>query len=154
MARLPSNNTVYPLLGRTSDSLLPVAEDDSYNYLEPVFEGSQFDVHSTTLSYSLGTAVKVELYFSSPITGDNIMRQSLPASYLEVKVSGTEDVEAYVDINGSMRVLKAKVLAITDRYSVVNPRFARRYSMGSPEAVYAAVVVGLSSIPAFVYRRQ
>jgi hypothetical protein len=79
-----------------------VAEDGGYNYLEPVFEGFQYDAHSTTLSYSLGKVVKLALYFSSPITGDSIMQQSLPASYLEVKVSGSEDVEVYVDVNGSM----------------------------------------------------
>lgn len=100
IARSPSKSKVYPLVGRTSDSLLPVAAGSGYNYSEPVFNGFQFDAHSTTLSYSLGTTTQVKLYFSSPITGDSIMRQGLPASYLEVKVSGSEDLEVYVDVNG------------------------------------------------------
>jgi hypothetical protein len=101
MARLPSNNTVYSLLGRPQDALVPASKGDGYNYREPTFDGFQYDSHSTTLSYSLGAVAKVELYFSSPVTGDSIHRQSLPASYLEIKVSGTQDIDVYVDVNGS-----------------------------------------------------
>lgn len=86
MARLPASKVVYPLLGRTHDVLLPVAAGAGYSHSLPVFLGFQFDSHSTTLSYSLGADVRVELYFSSPITGESVMRQSLPASYLEIKV--------------------------------------------------------------------
>ncbi|KAI5802839.1 putative glutaminase [Pyronema domesticum] len=98
MARLPSKRAVYPLVGRAQDSL---TANSAYALTDPIFQGFQYDSHSTTLSYNLGNAAKIELYFSSPITGDSIMRQSLPASYVEVKVTGNEDVELYVEIDGA-----------------------------------------------------
>lgn len=100
MARLSESNTIYSLLGRPQDAFLPLKKGYGFNYSEPAFLGSTFDAHSTTLNYSLGNDVRIELYFSSPITPDSIMRQSLPASYLKINVHGTEDVDIYVDING------------------------------------------------------
>jgi hypothetical protein len=99
MARLPSKRAVYPLVGRAQDSL---TANSAYALTDPIFQGFQYDSHSTTLSYNLGNAAKIELYFSSPITGDSIMRQSLPASYVEVKVTGNEDVELYIEIDGGL----------------------------------------------------
>lgn len=135
MAR--SGKTVFPLLGRTQDALLPVGSDASYKHSIPVFHGFQFDSHSTTLSYSLGAGgVKVELYFSSPITGDSVMRQSLPASYLEVKVSGGGDVDIYVDVNGSKfpassnprAVANLTVWATHDRRAVIKWDYKKPWS--------------------------
>jgi hypothetical protein len=40
------------------------------------------------------------LSFLSPITPTSTLRQSIPASYLTVHVSGTFDVDIYVDVNG------------------------------------------------------
>lgn len=55
-------------------------------------------VDATNISNSL---VKVVLSFSSAITPDSILHQSIPASYLARYVQGPSDVAVYADINGN-----------------------------------------------------
>lgn len=102
MARVPSTKTAFPLLGRCQD-WIPAT------WAKPEFLGYQYDASTTTFSYRLPTGehsasdkdgILVDLIFSSPITPDSILHQSLPASYLEVKVTGRHDVEIYVENNG------------------------------------------------------
>lgn len=38
--------------------------------------------------------------FLSPITPTSTVRQSIPASYIEISVSGSFDVDVYIDLNG------------------------------------------------------
>lgn len=40
------------------------------------------------------------LSFLSPITPTSTLRQSIPASYLTVYVTGSFDIDVYVDVNG------------------------------------------------------
>lgn len=96
MARIPSTKTSYPLLGRCQD-WIPAT------WSTPKFLGYQYDASTTTFSYILpatNSSIHVDLIFSSPVTPDSTLHQSLPASYLEIKVSGSEDVEIYVENNG------------------------------------------------------
>lgn len=95
MARVPGTKTAYPLLGRTQDWI----PRDSWK--EPQFLGYRYDASTTTFRYKIGKDISIELLFSSPITSDSTLQQSLPASYLEVKVEGTQDVDIYVEVNGS-----------------------------------------------------
>lgn len=101
LARVASTKNVYPLLGRPQDALDP--ESSAYNISLPEFLGHQYTADATSLKYRLeGGTVDVELLWTSPITGEDIRRQSIPASYLEIKVNGTSlDVDIYVDVNGS-----------------------------------------------------
>ena len=94
------SSNVYPLFGRPQDAL--DRNEASYDVKLPKFIGYSYDADSTTLTYVLEDgAIGVQLLWTSPITRDDIMRQGLPASYLEVKVNGTMDVDIYVDVNGS-----------------------------------------------------
>ncbi|PQE16000.1 glutaminase A protein [Rutstroemia sp. NJR-2017a WRK4] len=92
LASVPSANTVYPLLGRPHDSLSKT--------------GDSFDASTTNLTYeipspSLGQGpVEVILSFLSPITPTSTFRQSIPASYVTVHVSGGFNINVYLDING------------------------------------------------------
>lgn len=98
MAQTPKDSKVYSLLGRPQDAL---NSNGNYTYTEAVFNGFQFDSSSTSLKYTIGGNVNIELLWTSPITGDSMMRQSIPATYLEIKVSGSQDVNIYMDVNGS-----------------------------------------------------
>ncbi|KAF3905677.1 hypothetical protein ABW21_db0209020 [Orbilia brochopaga] len=97
---------VYPLLGRPQDSL--GGEDDGYTVRYPVYRGVDFDASKTLLRYwidAVGKAgdvrgVEVTVTFTSPVTVNDTMRQSIPAGYLAVDVSGDVDCEVYVDVNG------------------------------------------------------
>lgn len=95
MARVPSTKIAYPLLGRTQDWI------PGETWKEPQFLGYQYDASTTTFKYRIGKDIVIELLFSSPITPDDTLQQSLPASYLEVKVEGKQDVDIYVEVNGS-----------------------------------------------------
>ncbi|KAK6331174.1 hypothetical protein TWF696_003241 [Orbilia brochopaga] len=102
--------SVYPLLGRPQDSL--GGEDDGYTVRYPVYRGVDYDASKTWLRYWISDGgagggngggvggVEVTLTFTSPITVNDTMRQSLPAGYLAVDVSGDVDCEVYVDVNG------------------------------------------------------
>lgn len=67
-----------------------------------------YDASTTNLSYSLplpstyseGSSLDIIISFLSPITPTSTVRQSVPASYVTVYVSGNVPVDIYVDING------------------------------------------------------
>jgi len=71
--------------------------------------GATFDASTTNLTYEIPAPVsttktakplEVVISFFSPITPTSTLRQSIPASYMTVHVSGGFNVEIYVDING------------------------------------------------------
>ena len=80
----------------------------SYNVSYPKYLGAQFDASTTNLSYSipppkhLGDAGDLEILitFLSPITPTSTLRQSIPAGYVNVEVTGNFDVDIYIDVNG------------------------------------------------------
>ncbi|KAF4635030.1 hypothetical protein G7Y89_g3066 [Cudoniella acicularis] len=104
LAAVPESNTVYPLLGRPHDSL--PRSGQSFNVSYPAFLGTTFDASTTNLTYSIPGAsltknpIIVVLSFLSPVTPTSTLRQSIPASYLTVHVSGGFDIDIYVDLNG------------------------------------------------------
>lgn len=100
MAQIPASKTVFPLIGRPQDALLPVSNGDTYTVNYPTFQGFQYDASTTNLTYSLNNVATVTLVFTSPITANSTERQALPASYLEVIVEAAIDVAIYVDLNG------------------------------------------------------
>ncbi|KAK6514513.1 hypothetical protein TWF281_004711 [Arthrobotrys megalospora] len=100
------NNTVYPLLGKPHDSL-DSDNKKEYTISFPEYHGVDFDASTTWLKYSVGEKssggggwVDVKLTFTSPVTVNDTMRQSIPAGYLEVEVEGDVDCEVYADVNG------------------------------------------------------
>ncbi|KAL7270257.1 hypothetical protein RUND412_007042 [Rhizina undulata] len=117
LALIPSTQAVYPLLGRPQDSLLPADPKDGYVVTYPEFLGFQYDASTTNLSYALAGDVKIVLSFTSPITGDSIERQSIPASYLEIHAEGSVDIDVYIDING--------MWVTNDRGAVIDWGFSR-----------------------------
>ena len=78
----------------------------SYNVSFCTYKGAQFDASTTNLTYEIpapvSTAPPLELIISflSPITPTSTLRQSIPASYMTVIVSGGFDIDLYVDVNG------------------------------------------------------
>ncbi|RMZ81297.1 hypothetical protein DV737_g2573, partial [Chaetothyriales sp. CBS 132003] len=103
MASVAGERTSYPLLGRPHDSLW--RDDDHYKVAYPIYNGAQYDASTTNLSYSIPLygrtgALDITLSFLSPITPTSTVRQSIPASYVSVYVTGTEDVDIYIDLNG------------------------------------------------------
>lgn len=71
--------------------------------------GATFDASTTNLTYLIPAPVsfakstaplEVVISFLSPITPTSTLRQSIPASYMTVHVSGGFDIDIYVDING------------------------------------------------------
>lgn len=87
----------------------------------------------------------ITLVFSSPITPDSTERQALPASYLEVVVTGSVDVSVYVDLNGRECSYPPLITATTfcclvsgescanHPVSLGYPRTRCRNPMGSPQ---------------------
>ena len=108
LASIPDAGKVYPLLGRPHDSLLPQQPSDSFQVAFPAYLGATFDASTTNLTYQIpapessnsSEPLDVVLSFLSPITPTSTLRQSIPASYFTVHVSGTFDVDIYVDLNG------------------------------------------------------
>lgn len=78
----------------------------SYNVSFCTYKGATFDASTTNLTYEIPAPVKfappleVLISFLSPITPTSTLRQSIPASYMTVHVSGSFDVDIYVDVNG------------------------------------------------------
>ena len=120
---MPESEVVYPLLGRPQDSLLPLRDNDGYdgmvpwissdtdskiyryNVSFPTYMGANYDASTTNLTYLIpGTSsqdpLELVLSFLSPITPTSTLRQAVPASYLTVHVSGTFNVDVYIDVNG------------------------------------------------------
>ncbi|KAK6360861.1 hypothetical protein TWF730_006977 [Orbilia blumenaviensis] len=99
------NTTVYPLLGKPQDSLDNNSKKE-YTVAYPRYHGVDFDASTTWLRYSVtdggkgSGGVDVKLTFTSPVTVNDTMRQSIPAGYLEVEVVGDVDCEVYADVNG------------------------------------------------------
>ncbi|KAL9101792.1 MAG: hypothetical protein Q9163_002988 [Psora crenata] len=109
LAAVPESGLVYPLLGRPHDSLSPPGRSHGYNVSFCTYVGTTFDASTTNLTYLIPAplsatkstgSLRVVLSFLSPITPTSTLRQSIPASYLTVHVSGQFDVDIYVDING------------------------------------------------------
>lgn len=103
LASLPEDRTAYPLLGRPQDSLGEKGEGFNVSY--PTYLGSKYDASTTNLSYVLHShksskQVEITLSFLSPITPTSTVRQSIPAAYLNVFVTGDLDVDIYLDLNG------------------------------------------------------
>ena len=80
-----------------------------YNLSYPTYLGANYDASTTNLSYSIPPPstyskstkpLEIVLSFLSPITPTSTLRQAIPASYLTVHVSGSFDVNVYVDVNG------------------------------------------------------
>jgi hypothetical protein len=106
LALLPDSNDVFPLLGRPHDSLDTDSKD--YTLAYPTYKGAKYDASTTNLTYSLRASgkhssaqdVDITLSFLSPITPTSTLRQTIPAAYLAIYVSGSSDVDIYVDLNG------------------------------------------------------
>ncbi|KAE8452011.1 hypothetical protein EG329_002176 [Mollisiaceae sp. DMI_Dod_QoI] len=104
LAAVPKSDTVFPLLGRPQDSLPKSGE--SFNVSYPIYLGATFDASTTNLTYKIPSPdyihdpVEVILSFLSPITPTSTLRQAIPASYLTAHVSGSFDIDIYIDMNG------------------------------------------------------
>ncbi|RDW71208.1 hypothetical protein BP6252_07771 [Coleophoma cylindrospora] len=104
LAAVPSSDVVYPLLGRPHDSL--PKNGQKFNVSYPIYVGATFDASTTNLTYKLPApnpsldSAEVILSFLSPITPTSTLRQSIPATYLTVHVSGSFNVDIYIDMNG------------------------------------------------------
>lgn len=77
----------------------------SYNVSYPSYIGAQYDASITNLTYTIpspngGSPAELILSFLSPVTPTSTLRQSIPAAYLTVHVTGDFDVDLYVDVNG------------------------------------------------------
>ena len=72
------------------------------------YVGATFDASTTNLTYQIPAPrthkstkpLEVVISFLSPITPTSTLRQSIPASYMTVYVSGGFNVDIYVDVNG------------------------------------------------------
>lgn len=70
--------------------------------------GATYDASTTNLTYHIPGPVTTEangplevvISFLSPITPTSTLRQSIPASYITVHVSGGFNVDIYIDVNG------------------------------------------------------
>lgn len=104
MASVPESSTVYPLLGRPHDSLPKTGE--TFNVSYPEYLGATFDASTTNLTYRIQApdssldAAEVVISFLSPITPQSTLRQSIPASYVTVYISGGFNICIYIDMNG------------------------------------------------------
>jgi hypothetical protein len=104
MASVPETNTVYPLLGRPHDSLPKTGQRFNVSYAK--YLGAAFDASTTNLSYEIPSPnysvepIEIVLSFLSPITPSSTLRQSIPASYVTVHVSGGFNIDVYIDMNG------------------------------------------------------
>ncbi|KKY28251.1 putative glutaminase a [Diplodia seriata] len=106
LAAVPETHTVYPLLGRAHDSLDPSGHGEGYNVSRAIYQGAKYDASTTNLTYAIPPPshdhepLELVLSFLSPITPTSTLRQSIPASYVSVHVSGTFNVNVYIDVNG------------------------------------------------------
>jgi hypothetical protein len=77
-----------------------------------VVDQTDFSYTSTrsTFVMSVGGKVGMNITFLSPVTPNDLRRQSLTFTYLDVAVESidgaTHDVEIYADVSGGMRRLK------------------------------------------------
>ncbi|KAJ5499770.1 hypothetical protein N7453_008821 [Penicillium expansum] len=101
MAHLPSQNTVYPLVGKPHESLDGKSD---YKIKFPKYLGLNYDASTTNLTYHVdtgtGNPLDITISFLSPITPTSTLRQSIPASYISIDVQGDVDVSIYMDVDG------------------------------------------------------
>lgn len=79
-----------------------------YNLSLPIYKGAHYDASTTNLTYSIPVQshnstfnpIEITLSFLSPITPTSSVRQSIPAAYITVYVTGTTNVDIYIDLNG------------------------------------------------------
>ena len=82
--------------------------DSRYNVSFCSYLGASFDASTTNLTYQIpapqsqkaNKPLEIVISFLSPITPTSTLRQSIPASYMTVYVSGGFNVDIYVDLNG------------------------------------------------------
>ncbi|KIW73345.1 hypothetical protein PV04_01475 [Phialophora macrospora] len=106
LASVSEDRTAYPLLGRPQDSL--PKKEQNYTIAYPIYHGATYDASTTNLSYSLplpafyseSSQIDITISFLSPITPTSTVRQSIPASYVTIYVSGNVAVDIYMDVNG------------------------------------------------------
>ena len=77
----------------------------SFNVSFPAHYSYNYDASTTNLTYTLPSddsdhSIEITLSFLSPITPTSTVRQSIPAAYLTVHVSGNTTVGIYIDVNG------------------------------------------------------
>ena len=100
MASVRDTDTVYPLLGKVSDSI----EERKLSF--PHYVGANFDASATNFTYHIPAPsddlepAELTISFLSPITPTSTLRQSIPASYIHFSVEGNFDIDVYMDING------------------------------------------------------
>ncbi|CAG7938923.1 unnamed protein product [Penicillium nalgiovense] len=101
MAHLPSQKTVYPLLGKPHESFDGKSD---YKTKFPKYLGLNYDASTTNLTYHIdtgtGNPLDITVSFLSPITPTSTLRQSIPASYVTIDVQGDVDVSIYMDVDG------------------------------------------------------
>ncbi|KAJ5390473.1 glutaminase [Penicillium cataractarum] len=100
MAHVPSQGTVYPLVGRPQDSL---NSNSGSQVKYPEYLGPNYDASTTNFTYRIDIDSKpldITVSFLSPITPTSTLRQSIPASYVTIDVQGNVDVNVYMDIDG------------------------------------------------------
>jgi hypothetical protein len=101
MAQIPSQGSVYPLVGKPQDSL---ASDEDYQIKYPNYLGNNYDASTTNFTYRIDTdgssPLDITVSFLSPITPTSTLRQSIPASYISIDVKGDTDVNIYMDVDG------------------------------------------------------
>jgi hypothetical protein len=79
----------------------------SYKVAYPTYLGANYDASTTNLTYQIPSPegatsepLNVTLSFLSPVTPTSTLRQSIPAGYVSVYVSGDFDLDIYTDVNG------------------------------------------------------
>jgi len=77
----------------------------SFNLSFPRSYRYNYDASTTNLTYSLPSgdgclSTEITLSFLSPITPSSTVRQSIPAAYFTVYVTGNTTVGIYIDVNG------------------------------------------------------
>ncbi|KAJ5953222.1 hypothetical protein N7454_000118 [Penicillium verhagenii] len=101
MAHVPSQGSVYPLVGKPQDSL---GKNAGYKVQYPEYLGNNYDASTTNFTYRIdtkaSTPLEITVSFLSPITPTSTLRQSIPASYITIYVKGEVDVDVYMDIDG------------------------------------------------------
>ncbi|KAJ5760913.1 hypothetical protein N7520_008069 [Penicillium odoratum] len=101
LAHVPSQGSVYPLVGKPQDSL---GTNAGYKVQYPEYLGNNYDASTTNFTYRIdtktSTPLEITVSFLSPITPTSTLRQSIPASYVTIDVQGEVEVNVYMDIDG------------------------------------------------------
>ncbi|KAJ5887829.1 hypothetical protein N7495_007870 [Penicillium taxi] len=101
MAHVPSQDSIYPLLGKPQDSL---GSHQGHQVQFPEYIGTNYDASATNFTYRIptndSTPLDITVSFLSPITPTSTLRQSIPASYITIDVHGEVEVNVYIDVDG------------------------------------------------------